>query len=78
MLGRTYTYSFSDIQGLRRNNDSLTLFVAGKKVHIEAMALISERFIILVDRALEKNGLLQASDVYYYIRCLNDELYTKE
>ena len=56
MFGRTYTYSFSDIQGLRRNNDSLTLFVAGKKVHIEAMALISERFIILVDRALEKNG----------------------
>ena len=56
MFGRTHTYSFSDIQGFRKNNDSLTIFVAGKKVHIESMALISERFITLVDKALEKNG----------------------
>ena len=37
MFGNTYTYSFSEIQELRRNQDSLTLFVADKKVHIEVI-----------------------------------------
>ena len=53
MFGNTYTYSFSDIQGLRRNQDSMTLLVAGKKVHIESMAILSEHLIELINNALE-------------------------
>ena len=47
---------FSDIEWLRKNNDSLTLFVAGEKVHIESMAILSDRFIELVNKALENNS----------------------
>lgn len=54
MFGNTRTYAFSDIQGLRRNQDSLTLLVANKKVHIEAMAIISDRLIERINRALEQ------------------------
>ena len=54
MFGNVRTYSFSDIQGLRRNQDSLTLFVAGEKVHIESMAILSERLVERIDNALEK------------------------
>ena len=54
MFGNTYTYSFADIQGLRKNQDSMTLFVAGKKVHIDSMAVLSERLIGLINQALQK------------------------
>ena len=54
MFGNTYTYNFSDIQGLRRNNDSLTLYVDGKKVHIESMAILSDRLVDLINEALQK------------------------
>jgi hypothetical protein len=54
MFGNTRTYSFADIQGLRRNQDSLTLFVANEKVHIESMAVISERLAENINKALEK------------------------
>ena len=54
LFGKTRTYSFSDIQGLRRNQDSLTLFVATEKVHIESMAILSERLVERIDNALEK------------------------
>ncbi len=53
MFGNTYTYSFSEIEGLRRNQDSLTLFVAGKKVHIESMAILSDRLVILINKQFE-------------------------
>ena len=52
MFGNTHTYSFSDIQGLRRNQDSMTLFVADKKVHIESMAIISDRLIERINKSL--------------------------
>ena len=52
MFGNIRTYSFSDIQGLRRNQDSLTLFVAGEKVHIESMAVLSERLIERINTVL--------------------------
>ena len=54
MFGNTRTYSFSDIQGLRRNQDSLTLFVANEKVHIESMAILSKRLAENINKALEK------------------------
>ena len=56
MFGKTRTYSFSDIQGLRRNQDSLTLFVANEKVHIESMAILSERLVERINNALEKTN----------------------
>ena len=56
MFGSTRTYSFSDIQGLRRNQDSLTLFVAGEKVHIESMAILSERLVENINHALAKRN----------------------
>ena len=66
MFGNTYTYSFSDIQGLRRNQDSMTLFVASKKVHIESMAIISDRLIERINKALlfdEKYIQMSASEL---------------
>lgn len=56
MFGNTYTYRFSDIQGLRQNRDSLTLFVADKQVHIESMAIMSDRLVTRINEALEKRG----------------------
>lgn len=54
MFGNTRTYSFHEIEGLRQNADSMTLFVAGEKVHIESMAIISERLAQRINKALEK------------------------
>jgi len=54
MFGKTYTYAFSDIQGLRKNQDSLTLFVANKKVHIESMAILSERLVDKINLSLSQ------------------------
>ena len=54
MFGNTYTYSFSDIQGLRQNQDSMTLFVADKKVHIESMAVLSDRLVERINESLER------------------------
>ena len=55
MFGRKYTYNFADIQGLRPNKDSVTLFVAGEKVHMESMAVLSDRLVRKLNMAL--NGL---------------------
>ncbi len=60
-LGNTYTYAFSQIQGLRRNQDSMTLFVAGKKVHIESMAILSDRLVDAINRELAKKAEEQAA-----------------
>lgn len=56
MFGNTRTYAFSDIQGLRRNQDSLTLLVAGEKVHIESMAIISDRLALAINKALNPDA----------------------
>ena len=53
MFGNTRTYAFSDIQGLRKNQDSLTLFVAGEKIHIESMAIISDRLAFAINNSLQ-------------------------
>ena len=51
-LGHTRVYAFDQITALRRNRDSLTLFVGGDKVHIEASAIISDRLAGLLNAAL--------------------------
>ena len=54
MFGNTRTYSFSDIQGLRKNQDSMTLLVAYEKIHIESMAVLSERLVSRINQALKQ------------------------
>ena len=55
-MGKSYEYRFSDITMLRRNRDSLTLFLGENKVHIESMAVLSDRLVDLINKALaEKN-----------------------
>ena len=53
IFGTKKTYNFRDIQGLRRNQDSMTLFVANEKVHIESMAVLSDRLVDLINERLK-------------------------
>lgn len=55
-FGKKKVFAFADIKGLRRNSDSLTLFVANEKVHIESMAVISERLANKINEALKAKG----------------------
>ena len=54
MFGNKYVYRFDDIKHLRLNKDSMTLFVADGKVHIESCAILSDRFVNLVNQKLEE------------------------
>jgi hypothetical protein len=54
MFGNTYTFSFSEIEGLLQNTDSMTLLVAGKKVHIESMAIITDRLADRINQVLRE------------------------
>lgn len=56
MFGNKKVYAFSDIKGLRRNSDSLTLFVGDGKVHIESNAIISDRLTEKIKAALERES----------------------
>lgn len=53
-LGNTKTYRFCEIKGLRVNQDSMTLFVGDGKVHIESMAVLSDRLKKRIGEALEE------------------------
>lgn len=44
MFGRKHRYRFSDIQEIKQNADSKTLILENGKVHIEAMAIVSDQF----------------------------------
>ena len=76
MFGNTYTYSFSDIQGLRRNQDSMTLFVANKKVHMESMAIISDRLIERINKALLFDEKYIKMSIPELSQLTDDELFT--
>ena len=54
MFGNRYTYRFADIRYVRANSDSMTVFVADKKVHIESMAVLSQRLVDLINQALKQ------------------------
>lgn len=54
MFGNHYEYRFEDITAIRQNSDSITLFVGNKKVHIEAMAVMSERLVARINLELSK------------------------
>lgn len=53
-LGNTYSFCFSDIEGLKRNKDSMTLLLKNGKVHIESMAVISAELVEKINTALEQ------------------------
>ncbi len=74
MFGNTRTYAFSDIQGLRRNQDSLTLFVAGEKVHIESMAIISDRLAKAINTALRPGAAYLKASTEELSQLSDDEL----
>ena len=53
-LGNKRIYRFEDIQGVQWHNDSSTLLVGEEKVHIEAMAVLSDRLIKRIDAKLQQ------------------------
>ena len=55
-LGRTYTYRFDEIEALKRNKDSLTLVLKYGKVHIESMAVMSDRFKEKIIQSLQSEA----------------------
>ena len=52
-LGNKKVFAFADITGLRKNKDSMTLYLGSEKVHIEACAIMTEELIILINQALQ-------------------------
>ena len=53
-MGRKTIYKFSDILALKINSDSQTLILKNGKVHIESMAVISDRLAELINKELER------------------------
>ena len=53
-LGNTKVYHFRDISGLRKNRDSITLFVGDEKIHIESCAILSNELVYLINNILKK------------------------
>ena len=52
-LGNKTVYRFDEIRGIKKNSDSLTLYVGEGKVHIESCAIISDRFTERIAKELE-------------------------
>ena len=55
-LGKDHEYRFSQIQRAVQNTDSITLILDTGKVHIESMAILSDRLIQRIDRELDKKN----------------------
>jgi hypothetical protein len=53
-LGYEHEYRFSQIQRAVQNQDSITLILDTGKVHIESMAVLSDRLVERIDRELAK------------------------
>ena len=54
MFGKTHRYAFADITGLRKNQDSMTLFVGQNKVHIESNAVMTKQLVDKINEALKQ------------------------
>ena len=56
-LGNKTIYYFNQIKGMKINSDSATLFVADGKVHIDSVAVVTERLEDRINKQLEEiNG----------------------
>ena len=53
MFGKKTVYYFKDIKGIKKNNDSMTMFVGDGKVHIESSAIITDRLANLINAQLD-------------------------
>lgn len=53
LWGNKTVYRFSDIKGLKKSTDSMTLFVADGKVHIESIAIVTDRLSDRINKQLE-------------------------
>ena len=53
-LGKTKRYFFSEITGAKENNDSYTIFVGKDKVHVESIAVVTERFFAVLSAAINQ------------------------
>ncbi len=53
MFGNEKTYRFSEIREFKRNPDSVTLILETGKVHIESVAVLSERFRKALSRPVD-------------------------
>jgi hypothetical protein len=62
MFGKKKTYRFEQIIALRKNRDSLTLFVGGDKVHIESSAVLSDRLKKLIIQEFQKKENEEANE----------------
>ena len=54
-LGNKKIYRFDQITALRKNRDSLTLFLGKNKVHIESSAVMSDRLKALIIEQFKKH-----------------------
>lgn len=55
-LGNKTIYRFGDIRGLKKSTDSMTLFVADGKVHIESIAIVTDRLADRINKQLKELG----------------------
>ncbi len=55
MFGNKKVFRFSEITDIKQNPDSLTLMLGENKVHIESMAVMSDRLVELINIELAKN-----------------------
>lgn len=53
-LGSKKKFRFADIKSVRRNPDSLTLYVRNQKIHIESCAVFSDRLFNKLSEIIEK------------------------
>ena len=53
-LGNKTIYRFCEIKRIRINSDSATLFVADGKVHIESIAIVTDRLENRINKQLEE------------------------
>ena len=54
MFGTKHRYKFSDIREIKQNTDSQTLILKNGKVHIETMAIVSDRFYEMISEHLNE------------------------
>lgn len=61
-LGKKIIYRYSDIKELKKNTDSMTLLVADGTVHIESVAVITDRLAKRVNQELTDSQWLLWSE----------------
>ena len=53
-LGKKTVYRFDEITGMKQGSDYTTLFIGEGKVHIESIAIVSQRLTQRINKQLEK------------------------